>query len=195
MRVLEFLKVVVVLLALVSLWGCGANPARHGPPSESDIASLESMILALGSGVSAEEAERAARVAIQHSRELAVSYQITGSPLWHNMQVNLGFKERGLCWHWAEDMEGRLLAERLETLEIHRAIANAFNPLRIEHSTAVITRKDDGFEHGIVLDPWRLGGTLTFVPVLEDPDYKWEERQRVLAKKRQRLAGRSAVPG
>ncbi len=195
MRVLEFLKVVVVLLALVSLWGCGANPARHGPPSESDIASLESMILALGSGVSAEEAERAARVAIQHSRELAVSYQITGSPLWHNMQVNLGFKERGLCWHWAEDMEGRLLAERLETLEIHRAIANAFNPLRIEHSTAVITRKDDGFEHGIVLDPWRLGGTLTFVPVLKDPDYKWEERQRVLAKKRQRLAGRSAVPG
>ncbi len=195
MSLFQILRVFVVLLALMSLWGCGANPARHGPPSESDIASLEGMILALGPGVSAEEAERAARVAIQHARELAVSYRITGSPLWHNTQVNLGFKERGLCWHWAEDMEARLLAERLETLEIHRAIANAFNPLRIEHSTAVITRKGDGFEHGIVLDPWRLGGTLTFVPVLEDPDYKWEERQRVLAKKRHRLAGRSTIPG
>ena len=195
MRVLQFLKVVVVLLALMSLWGCGANPARHGPPSKSDIASLEGMILALGPGVSAEEAERAARVALQHSRELAVSYQITDSPLWHNTQVNLGIKERGLCWHWAEDIEKRLLAERLETLEIHRAIANAFNPLRIEHSTAVISRKGDRFERGIVLDPWRLGGTLTFVPVLEDPDYKWEERQKVLAKKRQRSVDRQAVPG
>ena len=195
MRVLQLLKIVIVLLALMSLWGCGANPARHGPPSESDVASLEGMILGLGPGVSAEEAGRAARVAFQRSRELAVSYQIAGSPLWHNMQVNLGIKERGLCWHWAEDMEARLLAERLETLEIHRAIANAFNPLRIEHSTVVISRTGDGFERGIVLDPWRLGGTLTFVPVPEDPDYKWEERQRVLAKKRQRLAGRSAVPG
>ena len=195
MRSLQFLKIVVVLLALMSLWGCRASPVRQGPPSESDLASLEGMILALGPGVSAEEAERAARVALQHTRELAVSYQITGSPLWHNAQVNLGIKERGLCWHWAEDMEERLLAERLETLEIHRAIANAFNPLRIEHSTAVISRKGDRFERGIVLDPWRLGGTLTFVPVLEDPDYKWEERQKVLAKKRLRSADRQAVPG
>ena len=195
MSLFQILRVFVVLLALMSLWGCGANPARHGPPSESDIASLEGMILALGPGVSAEEAERAARVAIQHARELAVSYRITGSPLWHNTQVNLGFKERGLCWHWAEDMEARLLAERLDTLEVHRAIANAFNPFRIEHSTAVISRKGDGFERGIVLDPWRLGGTLTFVPVLEDLEYKWEEQKEVLAKKRQRLAGKSAVPG
>ena len=195
MRVLQFPRIVVVLLALMSLWGCGADPVRHGPPSERDIASLEGTILALGPGVSVEEAERAARVAFQHTRELAVSYQITGSPLWHNTQVNLGIKERGLCWHWAEDLEARLLAERLETLEIHRAIANAFNPLRIEHSTAVISRKGDGLERGIVLDPWRLGGTLTFVPVLEDPDYKWEDRQKVLAKKRQRSAGRLAVPG
>ncbi|MXX89166.1 MAG: hypothetical protein F4213_10235 [Boseongicola sp. SB0677_bin_26] len=195
MRVSKLLKIVIVLPALLSLWGCGADLERHAPPSESDIASLEGMILALGPGVSAEEAGRAARVALRHTRELAVSYQIKGSPLWHNMQVNLGIKERGLCWHWAEDIETRLLAEQLETLEIHRAIANAFDPLRIEHSTAVISRKGDGLARGIVLDPWRLGGTLTFVPVLEDPDYEWEERQRVLAKKRQRSAGRLAVPG
>ena len=195
MSLFQILRVFVVLLALLSLSGCGTTPARHGPPSESEVASLESMILALGPGVSAEEAGRAARVALQHSRELAVSYRITGSPLWHNTQVNLGIKERGLCWHWAEDMEARLLAERLETLEVHRAIANAFNPFRIEHSTAVISRKGDGFERGIVLDPWRLGGTLTFVPVLEDLEYKWEEQKEVLAKKRQRLAGKSAVPG
>jgi len=195
MNLFQILRVLVVLLALMSLFGCGANPARHGPPSESEIASLEGMILALGPGISSEEAGRAARVALQHTRELAVSYRINGSPLWHNMQVNMGIKERGLCWHWAEDMEARLLAERLETLEIHRAIANAFNPLRIEHSTAVVSRKGDGFESGIVLDPWRLGGTLTFVPVLEDPDYRWEERNEVLAKKRRRAAGRSTVPG
>ncbi len=157
------------------------------------------MILALGPGVSPEEAGRAARVAFQHTRELAVSYQITGSPLMHNLKVNLGLKERGLCWHWAEDVEARLLAERLETLAMHRAIANAFNPLRIEHSTAIISRKGDGFERGIVLDPWRLGGILTFVPVSADPDYEWKERQKVLAKKRERIrpraAGRRTAPG
>ncbi len=195
MRALRFLKLAVVLPALMSLWNCGASTARPDPPGDERIASLEGMILALGPEVSAEEAGRAARVAFRHARDLAARYEIAGPPLWHNMQVNLGIKERGLCWHWAEDMEARLQAERLETLEIHRAVANAFSPPLIEHSTAIIARKGDGLERGIVLDPWRLGGVLTFVPVLEDPDYDWEDRNGVFERRRRRQAIRAAVPG
>jgi hypothetical protein len=70
-------------------------------------------------------------------------------------------------------MEARLNAEGFETLVVHRAIANADNPFRIDHSTAVLSAAGDPMEAGMVLDPWRKGGRLTWAPVAEDTDYDW----------------------
>jgi hypothetical protein len=67
----------------------------------------------------------------------------------------MGLKPRGLCWHWARDIEARLKQENFQTLELHRAVANSDNVFRLEHSTAVISRRGDTFAQGIVLDPWR----------------------------------------
>ena len=128
------------------------------------------------------EAERAARVAFDHSRELSIQYQITDPPLIHNTKVNMGLKPRGLCWHWAEDMQNRLNAEEFETLEMHRAIAEG-RGVRIDHSTAIISRKGDPHASGVVLDPWRNGGELFFAPVAEDTRYFWEARAVVLGRR------------
>ena len=91
----------------------------------------------------------------------------------------------------------RLDAEGFETLEMHRAIANADARFRIDHSTAIISRKGDGYLQGVVLDPWRLGGTLTFVPTLRDPDYDWDAQQNVLERRRLEALSkvRRRVPG
>lgn len=155
--------------------------------SEMEVARLETGILALGPDIDPEEARRAAEIAYAHTHRLAQEYEITDPPLVHNTKVNIGLKPRGLCWHWAEDMERRLRAENFTTLEMHRAIANADNPFRIDHSTAIISARGDAYDEGVVLDPWREGGVLFWSPVATDDDYEWVERSVVLKRKREQL--------
>jgi len=180
------------VLAFVALAACGVPADRApGPADPQDVVELTRAIQALGPEVDAEEAARAARIAYEHSYTLALQYQITDPPLVHNTKVNMGIKPRGLCWHWAEDIETRLAQEDFQTLDLHRAIANHDKPLRIEHSTTIVTRAGDGMFDGIVVDPWRLGGVLTWVHTDEDPDYDWVAREDVFAYKRAREARRS----
>ena len=97
----------------------------------------------------------------------------------HNVKVNLGMKPRGLCKHWAQDMEKRLKAEEFETLTIHRAIGALVG---VDHSTAIISRKGDGMYDGIVVDPWREGGSLTWIHTREDTQWGWKPQFEVLDK-------------
>ncbi|SIO15556.1 hypothetical protein [Vannielia litorea] len=164
-----------MLLGLL-LAGCGAPPTS----SPDDVARLEQAILALGPGIDPEEAARAARVSYSATARLAREYEIEDGPLIHNMKVNAGTKPRGLCRHWAEDMEKALKAEQFQTLDIHRAIAHARNPLLLEHSTSIISRKGDSMYDGIVVDPWREGGILTWIATRDDKRYPWEPRLAIL---------------
>lgn len=167
------------VLALVALAACG-GPPPPGTPDE--VARLAAAIAALGPGVDPAEARRAAQVSYAHTYRLAQEYQITDPPIIHNTKVNMGLKPRGLCWHWARDMEDRLKQERFKTLDLHRAVANADNAFRLEHSTAVVSAKGAGYEDGIALDPWRRGGRLTWVPVRADDAYNWQPRNEVVAR-------------
>jgi hypothetical protein len=177
---------VVQGLTLLALAGCGAPP----PPAEAEeVTRLANAIAALGPEVDREEAARAARISFAHTHALAQQYQITDPPIIHNTKVNMGLKPRGLCWHWARDMEDRLKEERFRTLDLHRAVANADNAFRLEHSTAVVSARGAGYEDGIALDPWRKGGRLTWVPVREDQAYKWEPRNEVVARALERKHG------
>ncbi len=169
----------IAALCLLVLTGCATPPQVQ----EGDVQRLARAITDLGPQVQEGEAHRAARIAYQHSTELARLYQITDPPLVHNSKVNMGLKPRGLCWHWAEDMEKRLRVERFDTLEIHRAIANADNPLRLDHSTALIAARGAGMDQGIVLDPWRRGGRLYWSSVAQDTAYDWRPRHHVLMRR------------
>jgi len=173
----------ILLLAALALSACTLRPAGPPPPgSEADIAALSRAIAAMDASIDPSEANRAARIAYTHTYSLALSYQITDAPLVHNAKVNSGRKPRGLCWHWAQDMETRLNAEGFETLDMQRAIANADSAILIDHSTAVIVAKGAPMTAGIVLDPWRKGGVLFWSPVATDTRYKWQEREAVLRK-------------
>ncbi|NNE89312.1 MAG: hypothetical protein HKN27_14665 [Silicimonas sp.] len=190
-------RTLTLITALVVLAACGNIPPEERPvPTELEIAKLAEGILALGPNVDPDEALRAARISFEHTRELAIQYEIVDPPLVHNTKVNMGLKPRGLCWHWAEDMEKRLKAENFETLVIHRAIANA-NNYRIEHSTAIISQRGDDMYKGMVVDPWRTGGTLTFNLTALDPDYDWLPQDVVHEQKRQEIRAeqRRAVLG
>ena len=193
----RIIRGVGLLFAVMFLANCGVAPEKRALATDFEVAELRAQIMTLGPNVDPEEAGRAAKIAFSYTRELAIAYEITDPPLLHNTKVNMGLRPRGLCWHWAEDMEDRLDAEGFKTLEMHRAIANSENRFRIDHSTAIISAMGDTYRDGIVLDPWRLGGVLTHVRTMEDPDYEWDEQQAVLARKRREIlaAQGRAVPG
>ena len=188
---------VLLLPVFLGLAACGTSYGPDGPPmaTQDEIAALEREILSLGPEVDPDEARRAARIAYEHTHRLAREYQIEDPPLIHNTKVNMGLKPRGLCWHWAEDMEKRLVAEDFDTLEIHRAIANADNAFRIDHSTAIVSRRGDAYDDGIVLDPWREGGILFWSPLLEDDDYQWVEQSVVHERKRAEIIRKARRQG
>jgi hypothetical protein len=182
------------LLAATLTAGCAIHPPGGPQPgTEREIAALAAQISSLGPNVDPEEAARAARIAYEHTHRLALQYEITDPPLVHNTKVNMGLKPRGLCWHWAEDMERRLKQENFQTLRMHRAIANADNPFRIDHSTAIISSQGAGMFDGVVLDPWREGGVLFWAPTRTDTDYNWRPQREVLSQKRERARSRALL--
>jgi hypothetical protein len=165
------------------LAACAGGTPEPGAPQQ--VRALAARIEALSPDVDPAEAQRAATVAYAETQRLALAYEITDPPLIHNAKVNAGLRPRGLCYHWAEDLEARLDAEGFRTLQIERAIANAESRIRIEHSTAVITPRGARMEDGIVLDPWREGGRLFWSPVAEDSRYDWLPRNEALIRKGQ----------
>lgn len=179
------------ILGLAALAACGTPPSQNAPSAAQsaevsrNVAELTAGILALGQGIDPEEAARAARISYAYTAQLRQEYQIEDAAIIHNVKVNNGKKPRGLCWHWAEDMEKRLKAENFQTLDLHRAIAN-YDNWRLEHSTAIISAKGASMYDGMVLDPWREGGELTWKTVRGDKRYQWSPRLEVFEWKRAR---------
>ncbi|MDQ2094436.1 hypothetical protein [Rhodalgimonas zhirmunskyi] len=197
----QFLVAGAGLATLTLVAGCDTPQVATSGPNAAPMgeeAALTALIAGLGAGlgagntpgVDAEEAARAAHIALSYPHVLAERYEITDPPLVHNTKVNMGLRPRGLCHHWAQDMETRLAQENFQTLDLHRAIANADNPFRIEHSTVIISRKGDTMFDGVVLDPWRNGGDLAWSMTREDKEYRWQPRGEVFDYKRSREAKR-----
>lgn len=167
-------------LSAAALAGCARAPV-HAPD---EVSQLASGILALNPTIDPVEALRAADIGINYPKQLRREYGVTDSAIVHNIKVNAGTRPRGLCWHWAEDMQNRLEQENFKSLITHRAIANGHTRLLIDHSTVIVAGVGDEFDEGMVLDPWRFGGTLYWAPTTQDVKYTWVHRQEVFAWKR-----------
>jgi len=179
----------ISLLLLLVLQGCAGSGARLGQPADAERARVDKLdraILSLGADVDPEEAQRAARVALNFSRQLAQDYEVTGSPLFHNLMVNLGLKDRGLCVHWTHDLMARLQQEQFRSLDLHWGVANYESTFRIEHSTVIVSAHGDSLQQGLVLDGWRHAGELYWAPANDDPGYPWRPHAEVQALKEQR---------
>lgn len=170
------------LVSTAALAGC-ASPPVHAPD---EVSRLANGITALNPSIDEGEALRTADIGINYPKVLRQQYGVTDSAIVHNIKVNAGSRPRGLCWHWAEDMQKRLEQENFQTLITHRAIANAHTRLLIDHSTVIVSAVGDEFDEGMVLDPWRFSGILYWAPTLKDEKYTWVHRQEVFAWKRAR---------
>lgn len=144
-----------------------AAPGTNAPGREVQLAAV---LQALDPAVDVHDAALLATVAVQTSSELAVSYRVR-PPAWlHNIFVNSGWRSRGLCYHWAEDLQARLAQGNFSTLEVHRVIAR--RGTRREHSGIAVTARGQDIAHGVVLDAWRECGRLVWAPLAADK-YPW----------------------
>ena len=132
---------------------------------------LTSDIRTLDRTVDPHEAREMADIALNHSLDLADSYHVVRPAFLHNVFVNTGLRDRGLCYHWADDLQSRLLRLSMTTLELHRVVAH-LNTTH-EHNALVVTAKGCNYQTGLVLDAWREGGRLVWKPVTQDKKFPW----------------------
>ena len=184
----------MLALALILVQGCASSrqPVELPPMVETQrVADLTNAILDLDESIDSSEAWRAARVSIEYSQELARQYEISTSPIMHNLLVNLGIKQRGLCIDWTTDLLTRLKQEGFHSLDLHWAIANYETTFRLEHSTVVVSAQGESIYRGLVLDSWRNSGQLHWAPTLADSGYSWKPQAEIHALKREHREARA----
>jgi hypothetical protein len=153
----------LALLGLLLLTGC----ASTGTPEE-----LANRLRELSPAVDHAEANTAAETACSYSRQLRKDYKVIPPAHFQNMLVNMGVRQRGLCFQWADDLAAKLESLHLRSLDLHRGVARL--DTRHEHSSVVLTAPRQPFDTGIVLDAWRHSGHLVWAGVKEDK-YPWVE--------------------
>ena len=177
----------ILIPILFSLVGCAVPAAPPAVPTaivDHRLGELNRAIRSLGEDIHPGEARRAARTALEYSRQLAYEYGVTDSAIIHNIKVNLGLRQQGLCVDWTRDLMARLQQENFSSLDLHWGIANYERLFRLEHSSVIISARGASLDQGLVLDPWRFSGSLFWAPVSQDQDYPWKPRAEIHALKK-----------
>ena len=159
------------------LLGCAGMPRENNSPQ-----ALAAALQALSPTVRPSEARRAAETAYAASERLKHEYRIVGPAVFHNGLVNLGLRDKGLCYHWTEDLLAALRPLQLKTLTIHWAIAHPGNIL--ESNALVLTARGQPLKDGIVLDGWRHAGRLYWTTASNDHSFPWQEDNSEYARAR-----------
>ena len=88
------------LFVLAFLVSCSSVPKDTGD----DAHRLGIAIRLLSPMVDPEEARQAAAMMTKESIQLAEDYDAVEPAWFHNVLVNSGLRERGLCYHWVNDL-------------------------------------------------------------------------------------------
>ncbi len=136
------------------------------------IEKLTNMLTELGGDKN--EAKELATLAVTHSKKLANDYNLVSPPQYHNFLVNSGQRERGLCFHFVEDLMKEINSRGFKSFDFKWGRAN---PDKLdEHNVIVVVKKGSSdFNNGVILDAWRNSGNLYFIKVKDDPKYRFKE--------------------
>ena len=177
-------RAAVVFAVLLLLCGCSVKHAQVSLSSEeklslnasdaaieAKIVSLQKALQSLSSEVDEEESKTFSRAAVLYPYHLADRYDLVSPPRFHNFLITIGLKERGLCYHWANDMIAYFGRQGFKSFDLYRAVSaqGSMN----EHNAVVVTAKGQPFSEGIVLDPWRDSSELFFEKLEKDRGYLW----------------------
>jgi len=175
-----------ILLLVFLFVGCSGSHQTNRKPSDHSatssgalqdvylekISALQKDLADLNRQANILEARQIAETAITYSSNLTKEYDLVRPAILHNVFVRIGLKDRGLCYHWTEDLIKRLQSLDLKTFQLHWGVAYRGSELR-EHNSVIITARGEAFEKGMVLDPWRNSGDLYWALITADT-YPWK---------------------
>src|SRR5262245_63687976 len=145
---------------------------------------LAKQVAALSRRVDPNEAKLLAECAYATVARLRPEYNMFGTPIFNNFLVYHGWRKRGYCYQWTEDLLLALDRLNLKTLELHWG--DAYRETWRENNCVVVTAKGQPFDHGMILECWRHFGHVRWnlVPSDQDPYFentKWAEKVRAHA--------------
>jgi hypothetical protein len=143
--------------------------------SETKMTQLSNLLQSLNRHISQEEARELSKDIFHKTEQLTKEYELTSPPQYHNFLVNVGLRDKGLCYHWSDALYLYLSQKKYASFEFHLMGANIGEYL-FEHNVLVVVAKGGRVEDGIIIDPWRDSGELYFSKVSEDTKYKWKHR-------------------
>jgi hypothetical protein len=160
-------------------------PAKDAANAEE----LTHQLARLSRRVDPNEAKLLSECAYATVARLREEYRPFGTPIFNNFLVYHGWKKRGYCYHWSEDLLLALDKLKLKTLEVHWG--DTYRDTWRENNCLVVTAKGQPFDRGMILECWRHFGHLRWnlVPSDQDPYY---ENAEWAAKVRARAAAKSS---
>ncbi|PTB83469.1 hypothetical protein C9926_02760 [Sulfurovum lithotrophicum] len=164
-----FFKLFIVTFLVV---GC----VEHTPTiKEERIIKLSKLLHTLSSNTTEKETLQLSRDIFTKTQQLTKAFEMSSPPQYHNFLVNIGMKEKGLCYHWSDALYLHFMKSNYPSFEFHLLGAN-IGKYWTEHNSLVIVGKGKPIQSGIIIDPWRNGGELYFSKVKNDHDYLWIHR-------------------
>jgi hypothetical protein len=143
--------------------------------STTKMVQLSKLLQSLGKHILQEEAMQLSKDIFQKTQQLTEEFELASPPQYHNFLVNVGLRDKGLCYHWSDALYLYLSQKKYASFEFHLMGANIGEYL-FEHNVLVVVAKGGRVEEGIIIDPWRDSGNLYFSKVSEDTKYQWKHR-------------------
>ncbi len=143
--------------------------------SQTKIVKLSKLLQSLDKRISKDEAMYLSQNIFHETETLIQEFELTSPPLFHNFLVNVGIREKGLCYHWSDTLYMHLSKNNYPSFEFHLVGAN-IGEYWYEHNALIVVKKDGNIDNAIIIDPWRDSGELYFSKVSEDTKYMWKHR-------------------
>lgn len=169
---------IILIFSIFIFFGCSAKNSIE-PNIKKDIIKekinkLSYEIQSMSDSIDKEEAYNAAFNAVTYSKYLAQKYKAVKPAIFNNLLINLHIKNRGLCYHYANDLFLFLRSKNYKSFKLMKIISNRDE--YFEHTSLAIIKDGVDLKNSIVLDAWRDVGELYFSKIKDDKRYKWEEK-------------------
>lgn len=145
------------------LGACG-----HQPAINSD--SLATQLQTLDKRLDTKRAQLISQNILSTSKEIKEEFDPLPLPWFNNFLVNVGLKEKGLCWEYRDALLLKL-KPKVVPFTLLPVVANRDRPN--EHNAVVIASRDTRFQDTLLIDLWRKSGEPYIVKVGDDKKYKW----------------------
>ena len=136
---------------------------------------LTSLLQSLDKEIDYKEAEALSTEILRETAKLRKTFDPVAQPHFNNFLINVGVKEKGLCYQWSDALYLHFSKRRYRHFEFHLLVANRGEYFS-EHNVLVVSAKGKAVMDGIIIDPWRKPGELYISRVKEDKKYNWEHR-------------------